>query len=645
MEAVGTQQSTVPPGLPLLPGFGFKDPVPTNFHKSHLFDVKAGIPVVKDSPNAPVQPPPAPQSMMQNSGMGMGATGASIGAPAMNKSQQQPAWVAFDRKVLRFNCYFKESVHESRLENYRIRNCVLYYYLEDDTMHISEPKVENSGIPQGERKGTVFLKRHRVPKPDGSTFTPADLNVGVELDLYGRVFLVTDADPFTRKFLEALGVAVGESISVPNDPYTSTREEMKSHILRNQKYFHPRPVDDDLIRSMEAKLGCSSTMLESDKLDQFLKYDRKVLRFYMAWDDRKSLYGELRPFVLHFYLSDDTMEILEVRRANAGRDPFPLFLKRGKVYKKLDSFLNVDAPTTHTTQLIDRTGRVDPQTMEVFTEADFAVGKEVHVNGCDFLIYGCDEFTRDYYENVYGLLFEDLPVQFEETIERPQVVIPPHVAPGAEEDTLGSFLYLIPKVPKKNFRRMMENDRKILRFLARLDSSSPEDNGRVFVIKYFLADDTIAVFEPPQKNSGISGGKFRERCRIKKPGSHEYYSQADLYTGAVLELNGFMFVIYQADEYSLAYMEADEESHPMSSLAYIAEQLGPVLKEKSEALNASFAAADPSSCGKISYETFQDVLGANDMELNDQVLITLMRRFDVNKDGNICYSDLMKLGA
>ena len=38
---------------------------------------------------------------------------------------------------------------------------------------------------------------------------------------------------------------------------------------------------------------------------------------------------------------------------------------------------DLDAPTTHTTQLIDRTGRVDPNTMETFTEADFAVGREV----------------------------------------------------------------------------------------------------------------------------------------------------------------------------------------------------------------------------------------------------------------------------
>merc|ERR1712166_858161 len=99
-------------------------------------------------------------------------------------------------------------------ENYRIRNCVLYYYLEDDSMHISEPKVENSGIPQGERKGTVFLKRHKVPKPShegGGFITARDLNVGVQLDLYERVFLLTDADPFTRAFLEKLNVAVGDA--------------------------------------------------------------------------------------------------------------------------------------------------------------------------------------------------------------------------------------------------------------------------------------------------------------------------------------------------------------------------------------------------------------------------------------------------
>lgn len=51
-------------------------------------------------------------------------------------------------QVLRFYGFFKESVVESNIENHRIRKVVLYYYLEDDSMHIAEPRQDNSGIPQ-----------------------------------------------------------------------------------------------------------------------------------------------------------------------------------------------------------------------------------------------------------------------------------------------------------------------------------------------------------------------------------------------------------------------------------------------------------------------------------------------------------------
>lgn len=44
---------------------------------------------------------------------------------------------------------------------------------------------------------------------------------------------------------------------------------------------------------------------------------------------------------------------------------------------------------------------------------DFAVGKEIHVNGSDLLIHGCDEFTREYYEKMHGVRFDDIPMKFE----------------------------------------------------------------------------------------------------------------------------------------------------------------------------------------------------------------------------------------
>ena len=52
----------------------------------------------------------------------------------------EPTFVKLDKQVLRFFGYFKESVVESRLENYRIRKLVIYYYLEDRSILITEPK-------------------------------------------------------------------------------------------------------------------------------------------------------------------------------------------------------------------------------------------------------------------------------------------------------------------------------------------------------------------------------------------------------------------------------------------------------------------------------------------------------------------------
>ena len=85
-----------------------------------------------------------------------------------------------------------------------------------------------------------------------------------------------------------------------------------------------------------------------------------------------------------------------------------------------------------------------------------------------------------------------------------------------------------------------------LRFLARIQTNDPIQADRRFIISYFLSDDSIHVHEPPVKNSGINGGRFLERMKIKKPNQPpystklpEYYSYKDLYVGAVLVLNNF----------------------------------------------------------------------------------------------------------
>ena len=82
----------------------------------------------------------------------------------------------------------------------------------------------------------------------------------------------------------------------------------------------------------------------------------------------------------------------------------------------------------------------------------------------------------------------------------------------------------------------------VLRFVAFMKTDNPVDAGRKFTVSYFLSDDTISVFEPPQRNSGVIGGKFLERGRIQKPGQElfksemsEYYKAQDLYSWVIIK--------------------------------------------------------------------------------------------------------------
>jgi hypothetical protein len=45
-------------------------------------------------------------------------------------------------------------------------------------------------------------------------------------------------------------------------------------------------------------------------------------------------------------------------------------------------------------------------------------------------------------------------------------------------------------------------DSYILRFMAKIMTKDPIQAQRRFVISYYLADDTLNIYEPPMRNSG-----------------------------------------------------------------------------------------------------------------------------------------------
>ena len=206
----------------------------------------------------------------------------------------EPSWVKYDKQVLRYYAYFKESVVEEELESGRIRLLIIYYYLVDDTISINDVKQENSGIPQGS-----FLKKGKVQKLDGSYYSFRDFQIGKDINIYGKIVRIYDADEYTRNFCSLNGITLNAKQPIPEDPFLQKLNSKpilaKDHLMKDY---------------LEYSMGGGKVK----NAKQFLENDRKVLRYYAKLDDIK--------YIIHYYLSDDTVEIREVNYNNSGRDPF-----------------------------------------------------------------------------------------------------------------------------------------------------------------------------------------------------------------------------------------------------------------------------------------------------------------------------------
>ncbi|XP_042644745.1 EF-hand domain-containing family member C2 isoform X1 [Tyto alba] len=606
--------------LPLLPGAsGHRSIGKEKFHKSQHWGYCNNVAMLlgEDKPGIGGEPLPGqklkPTYSVFPEGMGSGA----------------PAWVAFDKQILSFDAYFEEEVPDKNQELYRIRHCKIYFYLEDDTIQVIEPQVKNSGITQG-----TIVRRHRIPLPppqEDQFYTIHHFNINIEVILYARKYKIIDCDQFTKNFLRKMGVRLNPPTGRPDDPYTKERQK----ILDSMKPLRPYE--------------------RIDTLKQFLEHDGHVLRFFCVWDDPESMFHDPRELVLHYYLSDDTIDIKEIIPVNSGRDAVPLFLRRDKLPKYAPTGLYQPGTITSRTVLnvfgklvgnrghyiLDnrKTGAVH---QEFYKDSDLKIGAVINVWGRKIILCDCDEFTKEYYRTKYGI--EDFSPVPSKALPppKPEKAFPPYTGFGSEEDSLCSCMGLLPKPPQKDFKKFMEKDRSgmesnILRFLAKLVTDSAIDKDRKFIISYFLSDDTISVFEHIQQNTGILGGKFLERGRIKKPGQElfksepsEYFKAQSLFVGARVCFHGHNFLLVDADEYTFNYMEKHANEFSVADISFILKKLKDITELRSREIRQMFAATDPEHTKVIEYDPFRDlIVSITDGEFSEHEIMTLGRHYGV----------------
>lgn len=291
-------------------------------------------------------------------------------------------------QVLRFDAFFKEEVPESAREAFRVRQCRILYYLDDDTLAIVEPEVRNSGLPQGN-----FLKRTAVPKPGaagrmGERLTVADLNVGHSVEIFGRVYHIVDADRKTRDALAGRGIEVPPAEEVPEDEFEATLAP-EQRMWGKDRYVGVKKTSMKVY--MEALRG--KEVAATVKRAQFLAHNRRVLSFDAVWDDRASLYGGIYRYVVQYFLEDDTIEVREVHEGNDGRDPFPMLLSRQKLPRNYED----EVSKVHGTRY---EGLEAAPPGHYITHEDLRIGHTIPVYGRPLLLVNCDPATANWLREV-----------------------------------------------------------------------------------------------------------------------------------------------------------------------------------------------------------------------------------------------------
>jgi len=475
----------------------------------------------------------------------------------------QQSIVDYERQqlVLRYKAYFVEPVQGSAIERWRARVVRLDYFVEDGTLRVFEPREDNSGLIQG-----VILKRHKAKTDQGENVTEALLQVGASISLFGVEYCIVDADERTREWLSSHhGVTLSDAQAVPlsyHHPSTHHNHRAKTTTVVYDVGYKENP-----------HFGFYSR--EGDTRGQFQANCGKVLRFEVEWMDtqRTGSLGDARTLLLQYYLADDTVELIEPPYNNSGRGPFvkvlarqrlPSFaVKGGKQEGKSrlgfvsedesaaelaaelaakrmrqryrysqgsDSRYHHQSPITGAPLYeADAHAEGGAPSSPYVTAADLVCGRVISVYGKPLRVRRCDPFSVQWYQTEMGVQQQEtfavtargggamtlLPPSQRYGSAPPAV--PPHVgalAIGDEEETRRNANKLVPTFSLKyDVEKGYKQAGKVLRYRAKLVTSSPAESARRFVLSYYLEDDTASIFEVADSNSGLRRGKFLDRGR------------------------------------------------------------------------------------------------------------------------------------
>lgn len=500
-----------------------------------------------------------------------------------------PNYALSEKLICKFLAYFTENVSGHGKDAQHVRTVEISFFLDDNTLEIVEPKTADGGFSQGK-----LLKRHRVAKPmdsydAGAFYTIDDFYCGAELNIYNTNYIIVDCDGYTRRYYKrVLKTDFGGKLDIPLNTYSSNHK-IVTLLDKNDARASTVAASPTAKRS-------SNRVSVAEASAGFYEYDRKVLRFYCLWDNRSQLYGDVVKVRLHYSLADDQIEILPlagVEGAANGRDKLPRYLKKMRVPKNVTSEMSLNPSSSLTAFGV-------PNEVEYYHWSDLLIGSTFKIASISLKLVDADEFTKNFfaskgiliqqpdYENDFA--FDDLSFNSQSLLtSKSEANIRAETANtnatrstsnsrlstsqwtrgstrdsmrrGSTNDLEGSegmlMVGLAPPIPKRDGLKLVTNSGVILRFIGMIVDGKPGDEKRQFIIQIYLEDDTLQIREPPMRNSGFNGGVFLKRSRMNT--ATIPFAPSDVYVGADLHILSHHFSIVDADEYTLHYMESNND--------------------------------------------------------------------------------------
>lgn len=153
-----------------------------------------------------------------------------------------------------------------------------------------------------------------------------------------------------------------------------------------------------------------------------------------------------------------------------------------------------------------------------------------------------------------------------------------------------------------------------------------------------MEDDTVDILEPQHRNSGHKGGVFLNRGKIESHNYDNTFRHHDIYLGATVSIYSHRFIINDADEYTLRYMEENSHQWIYSALSTIAVKL----KSREQILSRSILTVPGLPVKEVTCDEIDALLQKAGLVVMKQEVKTLFRALNPTKEPTVKLTKILK---